>query len=66
MLLHMGVWNNPIYKDRKATALLTARPNRCGDFVYHRRDLMPQCVLKLVRSWYPNPPGQDYMGHKWQ
>ena len=29
------------------------------------REVMPQCILDLVRGIYPNPPGQPYMGHKW-
>ena len=27
----------------------------------HRRDIIPDCVLKLVRYWRPNPPGH----HTW-
>ncbi|XP_078700629.1 uncharacterized protein LOC144927195 [Branchiostoma floridae x Branchiostoma belcheri] len=29
------------------------------------RDIMPKCVLKLVRAKFPNPPGKPYLGHKW-
>ena len=29
------------------------------------REVMPHCILDLVRGIYPNPPGQPYMGHKW-
>jgi hypothetical protein len=68
-LLHRGVWDNPIYIDRKKSALqcennqdIVFSGPRGG---YHRRDLMPQCVLTLVRSWLPNPKSKPYMGHKW-
>ena len=26
------------------------------------REVMPQCILDLVRRIYPNAPGQPYMG----
>ncbi|XP_078589441.1 uncharacterized protein LOC144869795 isoform X3 [Branchiostoma floridae x Branchiostoma japonicum] len=29
------------------------------------REIMPKCVLKLVRRKYPNPPGKPYVGHLW-
>jgi hypothetical protein len=29
-----------------------------------RREIMPDCVCKSVRYWYPNPPNVPYMGHK--
>jgi len=34
--------------------------------VAHRREIMPECVVKQVRDLYPNPVGQPYMGHKWE
>jgi hypothetical protein len=27
------------------------------------REIMPDCVLSVVRGLYPNPPSQPYMGH---
>lgn len=33
--------------------------------VWTTREVMPHCVLNLVRGLYPNLPGQPYMGHKW-
>ncbi len=64
MLHHRQVWVSPEYLERK-TAALDADPQR-KDYVYHRRDIMPDCVLKLVRGWYPNPPNMPYMGHMWE
>ncbi|CAH1238874.1 Hypp5654 [Branchiostoma lanceolatum] len=29
------------------------------------REIMPKCVLKLVRGRFPNPRGKAYLGHKW-
>ena len=63
-LFHRGIWDDPRYKQRKREAL--RRDLRRRKFVYHRRDIMPKCVVGLVRQWYPNPPGQDYMGHMWE
>lgn len=62
ILLHRGVWSNPVYKERKAAAL--GEPNNLH--VFHCRDLMPKCVLDLVRTWFPNPPDRPYMNHKWK
>ena len=71
MLYHRKVWLDPRYIHRKNTAL-QQDPNRAqhawsGPGGYnHRRDIMPECVLKLVRGWFPNPHGRHYMGHRWQ
>ena len=69
MLLHRRVWDDPRYKARKQHAL-QSDPQRLvtawsGPGV-HPRDIMPDCVLKLVRGWFPNPPDRPYMGHKWK
>ena len=29
------------------------------------REIMPDCVLLLVRELYPNPVGVPHLGHKW-
>ena len=29
------------------------------------REIMPKCILDIVRRIYPNVAGQPYMGHKW-
>ncbi len=67
MLLHRGVWSDPRYQARKRQALqLYANRHRLvwsGN--RHRRDLMPNCVITLVRNWLPNPPNTPYMGHTW-
>lgn len=34
--------------------------------VYHQREIMPECVLELVRGLYPNPKGVPYLGHMWE
>ena len=66
MLANRAAWQDPRYVRKKQLALV-------GEYEFyawagpsnHRRDIMPDCVLKLVRYWRPNPPGQPYMGHKW-
>ena len=67
MLYHRGVWLDTRYLDRKSLALENRRyfawsgPRGQG----HPRDIMPQCITSLVRTWLPNPKGRDYMGHRW-
>ena len=63
-LFHRNVWQDPGYLVRKRAAL--RQDTRRRNYVYHRRDLMPKCVLVLVRSWFPNPPSVPYMGHMWE
>lgn len=62
-LFHRGVWSDPRYLTRKKDALKRDRPRK--KYVYHRRDIIPKCVLGLVRQWFPNPSEKPYMGHKW-
>ena len=33
--------------------------------VHMLREIMTECVLKLVRGLYPNLPDTPYLGHKW-
>lgn len=65
MLLHRGVWDLPIYLERKNASLENPNSVWCGPRL-HKRDIMPHCVVKLVRTWWPNEAGTDYMGHRWQ
>jgi len=69
MLYHRQVWQDERYIARKNSAL-EQDPHHTlyawGGGYKHRRDLMPECVLKLVRGWFPKPPHKNYMGHKWQ
>lgn len=56
-------WADDRYLAKKAAA-------QGGDIENHAwlpsvREIMPDCVLELVRELYPNPKGQRYMGHKW-
>ena len=64
MLLHRGVFQDERYKQRKSIAM--GRDPRFRKYVYHRRDIMPNCVLKCVRTWLPNLPGVSYLGHMWE
>lgn len=64
MMYHRNVWSHPSYIQKKIRAL--QRDHRYRNFVYHRRDIMPDCVLKCVRGWFPNPENMPYMGHLWE
>lgn len=63
-LFHRKVWKDPRYIERKKQAL--SMDLRRSKYVYHRRDLMPKCILELVRFWFPNPPNLPYKGHMWE
>jgi len=67
MLYHRKVWVDPRYITRKDNALQQDPKYKKFAWIrgYHKRDLMPECVLKLVRRWFPNPPSAVYMGHRW-
>ena len=61
MMFHRGVWNTEEYKIKKDN-ILSQKKN---ETVIVMREIMPECVLKTVRGWYPNPSTMPYMGHKW-
>lgn len=65
MLYNQHAWRDPRYLQRKQEALERDK-GRKKKFMWHRRELMPNCVLKLVRGWLPNPAGVPYMGHYWE
>lgn len=64
MLFHRNVWKDPRYRERKRRAL--QHDPRRKNYVYHKRDIMPKCVIDLVQHWLPNLNNQPYMGHMWQ
>ena len=63
MMFHREVWKDDRYLAKKQLAL--ERDPKYKKFIWHKRDIMPLCVLKLVRSWHPNPDSIPYMGHLW-
>ena len=65
MLFHRRVWRDVRYHTKKKAAL-GLDPSFNLYMWMHRRDIMPDCVLKLVRGWYPNPPNVPYVGHLWE
>ena len=65
MLLHRGIWNDDRYVVMKADAM--SRDPRRQRYDWHKRDIMPKCVVSLVRHWFPNPRGFPYIcGNKTQ
>jgi hypothetical protein len=54
-----GGWNDVRYIDKKQTSMANEAD------VIIQREIMPECVLKLVRGLYPNLDGIPYMGHMW-
>ena len=68
MLFHRMAWNDPRYMAKKAAVLnqdANRRYNVWAGGRLNKRDIMPECVLKVVRGWYPNPAHLQYMGHRW-
>ena len=68
MLSHRGVWDDERYIERKSSAV--RRDSRRRIYVWqqhgYKRDIMPDCVVRQVRAWYPNVDSQPYVGHLWQ
>ena len=60
-LLNRGVWKDVRYTQKKQRAL-ELDPLR-KHYMWHKRDIMPNCVLRLVREWFPNVEGVPYSGH---
>ena len=48
-----GAWRHPLYVHKKETAM--CRDHTDGTVVHVLREIMPECVLKLVRGLYPYP-----------
>ena len=57
-----GGWLQPKYVEKKQQLLHRTMDD---SIVWTTREVMPGCVLNLVRGLYPNLSGQLYMGHKW-
>ena len=62
-LYHRRVWGLEKYQDKKAV-MITMRAGGAAA-VQTKREIMPDCIVNLVRKWYPNPPNIAYMGHRW-
>ena len=68
MLLNRGAWQDPRYQAKKALALQEDANRQhnvwIGPSRSHPRDIMPRCIVSLVRQWLPNAT-KPYMGHRW-
>ena len=64
-LKEVGCWRHPAYILKKREALAD-KANRTEDMVWagnkHVRELIPDCVVEMVRKMYPNPVGKGYDG----
>ena len=63
-MYNRGVWKDPQYVAKKLNALQQDR--RLKNYVSHRRDIMPNCVVKTVRAWLPKTDNEHYVGHLWE
>jgi hypothetical protein len=57
-------WCDGRYKLRKMQAL--GRDKRMKKYRWHKRDIMPNCILQRVRTWLPKTEEEEYVGHRWQ
>ena len=60
-----GGWKHQKYIRKKRRLLGLDDTNTVWVGIGAIREVMPHCILDLVRGIYPNPPEQPYMGHKW-
>ena len=58
MTANCGAWQDIKYIEKKKLA-------RKSKTTWHKRELMPKCILTACRNWLPYPSGQPYLGHKW-
>lgn len=67
MLLHRGAWTMPEYVEKREQALQRDARRRVyvWSVLLSKRDIMPDCVIKFVRTSFPNPRGIPYLGHTW-
>ena len=57
----MGLWKVEEYLAKK-TQLMALDGITAGQT---KREVMPDCVTSLVRTWLPNPDHKPYVGHTW-
>lgn len=64
LMQNRGAWSHPRYLRKKTRMLNRERVDE--SVVIVRREVMPDCILSVVRDLYPNPKSKPYMGHRWQ
>ena len=57
MLHNRGAWKDERYLRKKAATKKS---------LMYKIEIMPDCVLRQCRQWYPNPDDIPYAGNKWQ
>jgi len=69
LIQRRGGWSDSRYNLKKSRLLRRDRNLEEYDESWisygKRRDIMPDCVLDVVRNVYPNPSNIPYMGHRW-
>ena len=63
-MANRGAWTDNRYKAKKARAL--GQDPRMSFFTWHKRDILPECILQRVRRWFPKATDEEYVGHRWQ
>ena len=63
MINMRGARRYPLHVRKKEMAM--CRDHIDGTVVHVHREIMPECVLKLVRGLYPYQPDTPYLGHRW-
>ena len=63
MMQNRYMWTEPRYTARKMAAL--RRDPKRKHYKWHKRDIMPNCILLLTTSWFPKTKSEEYVGHSW-
>ena len=61
MMNRRGAWRHPLYLEKRQDSISRVNPLH----VNINREIMPDCILHVVRTLYPNPKGIPYQGHNW-
>ena len=63
MMHNRYMWSEPRYLARKMAAL-RSDPQR-KHYTWHKREIMPNCILETTRTWFPKTKTEEYIGHSW-
>ena len=61
MMYRRGASRHPLYLQKRENSISRVNPLH----VNINREIMPDCILDVVRTLYPNPKGIPYQGHNW-
>ncbi len=70
MIFRRGGFNDDRYVEKKRLMIALSRVDRNKKPVYGqsgtKREIMPDCVIRFTREYYPNPPEMPYVGFRFE